>query len=168
MYRLELLQRGAWTQLAIARREDDGLIGDIGIRVAEDGSEAEIGFTLGRTAQRQGLATEAVTETCALIFERTQARRILAITDARNVSAVRLIERIGMRRIATADAVFRGEPCIEYTYELPRPIAAHPPAGRGATRRLAGASGGGPRSTRRALRRARGAHLRIDRRVSAG
>ncbi|HEX6572843.1 MAG TPA: GNAT family N-acetyltransferase [Steroidobacteraceae bacterium] len=127
MYRIKLLQRGAWTQLAIARREDDGLIGDIGIRVAEDGSEAEIGFTLGRTAQRQGLATEAVTETCALIFERTQARRILAITDARNVSAVRLIERIGMRRIATADAVFRGEPCIEYTYELPRPLAAHRP-----------------------------------------
>jgi aminoglycoside 6'-N-acetyltransferase len=120
MYRMKLLQRGAWTQLAIARREDDGLIGDIGIRVAEDGSEAELGFTLGRTAQRQGLATEAVTEACTLIFERTEARRILAITDARNTSAIRLVERIGMRRIATADAVFRGEPCVEYTYELPR------------------------------------------------
>jgi aminoglycoside 6'-N-acetyltransferase len=121
MYRIKLLQRGTWTQLAIARREDDGLIGDIGIRIAEDGSEAEIGFTLGRTAQRQGLATEAVTEACALVFERTGARRILAIVDARNLSAIRLVERIGMRRIATADAMFRGEPCVEYTYELPRP-----------------------------------------------
>lgn len=128
MYRTKLLQRGAWTQIAIARREDDGLIGDIGIRLAEDGSEAEIGFTLGRTAQRQGLATEAVTEACALVFERTDVRRILAITDARNTSAIRLVERIGMRRIATADAVFRGEPCIEYTYELPRPAAADTPA----------------------------------------
>jgi RimJ/RimL family protein N-acetyltransferase/SAM-dependent methyltransferase len=127
MYRMKLLQRGAWTQLAIARREDDGLIGDIGIRVAEDGNEAEIGFTLGRTAQRQGLATEAVTEACTLIFERTEARRILAITDARNTSAIRLVERIGMRRIATADAVFHGEPCVEYTYELPRSeVAAQP------------------------------------------
>lgn len=124
MYRIKLLQRGAWTQLAIARREDDGLIGDIGIRVAEDGSEAEIGFTLGRTAQRQGLATEAVTEACTLIFERTEARRILAITDARNTAAIRLVERIGMRRIATAVAVFRGEPCVEYTYELPRQAVA--------------------------------------------
>ena len=124
MYRIELLQRGAWTQLAIARREDDGLIGDIGIRVAEDGSEAEIGFSLGRTAQRQGLATEAVTEACALVFERTAARRILAVTDARNTSAIRLVERIGMRRIATADAVFRDEACVEYTYELPRRATA--------------------------------------------
>lgn len=129
MYRIKLLQRGAWTQLAIARREDDGLIGDIGIRVAEDGSEAEIGFTLGRTAQRQGLATEAVTEACRLVFETTEARRILAITDARNTSAIRLVERIGMRRIATADAVFRGEPCVEYTYELPRTLAAVERAG---------------------------------------
>lgn len=131
MYRIKLLQRGAWTQLAIARREDDGLIGDIGIRIAEDGSEAEIGFTLGRAAQRQGLATEAVTAACDLVFERTEVRRILAITDARNASAIRLIERIGMRRIATADAVFRGEPCIEYTYELPRsaPAEAATPAG---------------------------------------
>lgn len=124
MYRIKLLQRGAWTQLAIARREDDGLIGDIGLRIAADGSEAEIGFTLGRTAQRQGLATEAVTEACALVFESTQARRILAVTDARNVSAIRLIERIGMRRIATTEALFRGEPCVEYTYELPRPAHA--------------------------------------------
>ena len=129
MYRMKLLQRGAWTQLAIARREDDGLIGDIGIRVAEDGSEAEIGFTLGRTAQRQGLATEAVTEACTLIFERTEARRILAITDSRNTSAIRLVERIGMRRISTDDAVFRGEPCVEYTYELPRlAVAPRPPS----------------------------------------
>jgi aminoglycoside 6'-N-acetyltransferase len=124
MYRIRLLEHGSWTQLAIARREDDGLIGDIGIRVAEDGGEAEIGFTLGRTAQRQGLATEAVTEACALVFERTAARRILAITDARNASAIRLIERVGMRRIATASTTFRGEPCIEYTYELPRPVLA--------------------------------------------
>ena len=124
MYRIKLLQRGAWTQLAIARREDDGLIGDIGIRIAPDGTEAEIGFTLGRAAQRQGLATEAVTEACTLVFERTGVRRIIATTDARNTSAIRLVERLGMRRIATAEAVFRGEPCVEHTYELPRAAPA--------------------------------------------
>ena len=32
-----------------------------------------------------------------------------------------------MRRIATGDAVFRGEPCVEYTYELPRQAAAPRP-----------------------------------------
>lgn len=121
MHEAEPLRYDAWTQLAIARREDDGLIGDIGIRVAADGSEAEVGFTLGRTAQRQGLATEAVSAACALVFELTPARRILAVVDARNTSAIRLVERIGMRRIATAPAVFRGEACVEHTYELRRP-----------------------------------------------
>lgn len=127
-YRFKLLDTGAWSQVAIARREDDGLIGDIGLAIAEDGSEAEIGFTLGRTAQRQGLATEALTEACALVFQRTHARRILAVVDSRNSPAIRLVERIGMRRIGTADAVVRGEPCVEHTYELPRPSAAAAPA----------------------------------------
>jgi RimJ/RimL family protein N-acetyltransferase/SAM-dependent methyltransferase len=120
MHQVEPLRSDAWTQLAIARREDDGLIGDIGIRVAADGSEAEVGFTLGRSAQRQGLATEAVTAACALVFELTPVRRILAIVDSRNASAIRLVERIGMRRIATDQATFRGEPCVEHTYELRR------------------------------------------------
>jgi RimJ/RimL family protein N-acetyltransferase/SAM-dependent methyltransferase len=123
MQRVEPLLYDAWTQLAIARREDDALIGDIGIRLAADGSEAEVGFTLGRTAQRQGLATEAVTIACALVFELTPARRILAVIDARNTSAIRLVERVGMRRVATSQAIFRGEPCVEHTYELGRPTA---------------------------------------------
>jgi RimJ/RimL family protein N-acetyltransferase/SAM-dependent methyltransferase len=126
MQRVEPLLYDAWTQLAIARREDDALIGDIGIRLAADGSEAEVGFTLGRTAQRQGLATEAVTIACALVFELTPARRILAVIDARNTSAIRLVERVGMRRVATSQALFRDEPCVEHTYELGRSTAFEP------------------------------------------
>jgi RimJ/RimL family protein N-acetyltransferase len=117
MDRAPILAHGTWTQFAIARCEDDALIGDIGVHVAEDGLEAEIGFTLGRAAQRQGLATEAVTLACALIFELTPARRIVAITDARNVAAIRLVERLGMRRVGTAPAMFRDQPCVEHTYE---------------------------------------------------
>jgi len=45
---------------------------------------------------------------------------VVAITDARNSTAIRLLERIGMRRLRTRDAVFRGEACREHSYALSR------------------------------------------------
>ena len=115
-----LFRSGEWVQLGIADRGTNALIGDIGIRVSVEAKEAEIGFTLVAQVQRRGLATEAVTEAIALIFEQTKVGRVVAITDARNLPSIRLLERLGMHRIASENAVFQGEPCIEYVYELAR------------------------------------------------
>jgi RimJ/RimL family protein N-acetyltransferase len=54
------------------------------------------GFTLSRKSQGRGLATEAVRGAIYLIFERTPALRVHAVTDARNLPCIRLLERIGM------------------------------------------------------------------------
>ena len=105
---------GAWCQLGIAERGDDGLIGDIGIHLQADGGAAEIGFTLARHAQGRGLALEAVQAAINLVFAHTAAARVVGITDARNSASVRLLERAGMRRFTTLDAVFRGETCVEH------------------------------------------------------
>ena len=110
---------GDWIQIAIARPEDQGLIGDIGICFAEDGQHAEIGFTLSRPAQGRGIATAAVREAIALIFSVSDVARVIAITDARNVASIRLLERLGMQHLHTREAVFRGEPCLEHTYTTP-------------------------------------------------
>ncbi len=121
MSAIPLLQPGAWTQIGIARAGDDRLIGDIGLFLAPDGGHAEIGYTLSRAAQGRGLATLAVREAIALVFEQTAADHVIAITDDRNVPSIRLLERAGLHRIATDEAVFRGEPCVEHTYALARP-----------------------------------------------
>jgi RimJ/RimL family protein N-acetyltransferase len=115
---IPLFPTGEWVQLAIADPPTDGLIGDIGLYIDDD--VAEIGFTLSPRWQRRGLATEAVSAAIQLVFEQTEAERIIGITDARNSASVRLLERVGMHRVATDKAVFRGEECIEHTFAISR------------------------------------------------
>jgi aminoglycoside 6'-N-acetyltransferase len=114
-------QPGEWLQSAIAARSTGKLVGDIGLHLSADAGEAELGFTLQRSAQGQGMATEAVRLAIDLLFEQTTAARIVGITDARNDSSMRLLERVGMTRIRTQQAMFRGEACVEHTYCIARP-----------------------------------------------
>ncbi len=114
-----------WFQLAIAECASGRLIGDIGICVhAGDDAHAEIGFTLAPQAQHLGLGTEAVRTAVAMLFEHTGVKRIVGITDARNIASLRLLERIGMGQVQTLETVFRGEPCTELLCELRRPASA--------------------------------------------
>jgi RimJ/RimL family protein N-acetyltransferase len=115
-----LFARDAWVQLGIADRETNRLMGDIGIGMSADGTRAEIGFSLSANAQGRGLATEAVRAAVRLIFAHTSAASIAGITDARNAASIRLLERVGMHRVETKEALFRGEPCVEYVYEMSR------------------------------------------------
>ena len=112
--------RAEWLQLALADRETGSLIGDIGICVTPDGTCAELGFTLAPPFQGRGLGTEALLDTIGLLFGHSPVVRVICITDARNTPSIRLLERAGMKRVATAEAVFRGETCIEHTYEISR------------------------------------------------
>ena len=123
MSRPPLFPRGSWLQLAIADRKGDGLAGDIGICVAGDGSAAELGITLSPGLQGRGLATEALGEAVALVFEHSPAGQVVCVADARNDACLRLLERAGMRRVASTEALFKGEPCTEHTYVLFRPAA---------------------------------------------
>ena len=111
-----LFQPGKWAQLAIARAEDDALVGDVGLFVAEDHSAAEIGFTLSATARSRGYATAAAAASIQLLFEQTAVPRVVGITDARNAASVRVLERVGMSRVEARELVFKGEPCVEWVY----------------------------------------------------
>lgn len=121
-----LAQPGGWTQLGIEDRARGKLVGDIGLRVDASGAEAEFGITLAPSAQGGGRATEAAGLAIALAFEASAAARVIAVTDARNFASIRLLERLGMTRLATTAAVFRGEACTEHTYAIAR--GAAPPA----------------------------------------
>jgi [ribosomal protein S5]-alanine N-acetyltransferase len=115
-----LFRPGEWAQIGIAQPHQPDLIGDIGLYLAEDARHAEIGFTLARPAHGRGLATAAVREALGLVFQCTSVERVLGITDARNQASIALLERVGMRRQETRDAIFRGEPCLEVVYALSR------------------------------------------------
>lgn len=115
-----LFEPGKWCQIAIADTGTLELIGDIGLWVSEDEQNAEIGFTLSPLRQGRGIATDAVRLAVQIVFEQTKAMQVQGIADARNVPSLRLLERIGMRRVETRSAMFRDEPCIEYVYTISR------------------------------------------------
>jgi aminoglycoside 6'-N-acetyltransferase len=116
----QLFTLGDWVQLGIAERESDRLIGDIGIFVSADEITGEIGFTLAPAVQGRGIATAAVRQALQLVFGITRVQQVRAITDSRNGRSIRLLERVGFRPYVSRAAVFRGEPCVEEVYVLPR------------------------------------------------
>ncbi len=108
-----------WFQLGIADRLTDRLIGDIGFSICGPGHQhAELGFTLARPAQGQGLATEAVRAMIDVLFEHTGIARVVSMVHTQNHACVRLLQRVGMTLVGTVDSVFRGEPCVEYVYTI--------------------------------------------------
>jgi RimJ/RimL family protein N-acetyltransferase len=113
----ELGDDGRWAQVAIALKNTDTLIGDVGSCVS--GDAAEIGFSLAPEAQNRGYAAEACRALIELLFARG-VRRIVAIVDARNVAAIALIERLGMTLERTEEAEFKGAMCLEHHFALAR------------------------------------------------
>jgi aminoglycoside 6'-N-acetyltransferase len=90
--------RNRWYQMAIERREDGCLIGDIGfILFSEEAHQAEIGFSLAPQYQRQGYATEAVRGMLHYLFMERGLHRVRGHCVGRNVRSARLLERVGMR-----------------------------------------------------------------------
>lgn len=120
MSAITLLQPGAWSQIGIANADGGLLLGDIGLFLASDGEAAEFGITLRRQSQGHGVATAAAREAINLVFEQTNARRVVGITNVRNLPSIRLLERVGMRWVESRDAVCRDQPCVEHIYAISR------------------------------------------------
>ena len=109
-----------WIQLGIADTHTDQLLGDIGIFLSNDERVAEVGFTLSKSAQGKGIATDAVRAALQIVFSVAQVHTVRAITDARNHASIRLLERLQFVFASKEDTVFKGEACTEFTYQLPR------------------------------------------------
>jgi RimJ/RimL family protein N-acetyltransferase len=117
---IESLIPDQWIQLGIAHASNDQLLGDIGVYLSRDEMSAEIGFTLSKNAQGRGIATDVVRATLQLVFAVAPVRVVRAITDARNHPSIRLLERLHFVFLSEAAVEFKGEWCIEQTYELSR------------------------------------------------
>jgi len=49
---------------------------------------------------------------------KSAVQKIVGITDARNQASIRLLERVGMHKTKSEEAIFRGAPCIEHYFEI--------------------------------------------------
>jgi RimJ/RimL family protein N-acetyltransferase len=112
---------GTWFQMAIELAETGELVGDCGLHPLPDQPrQVEIGFTLSPDHQDKGYATEAVACLLDYVFGRLNKHRAIAITDATNVPAARVLERVGMRREGhfLQNVWFKGGWGDEYLYAL--------------------------------------------------
>lgn len=114
------LAPGAWRQWAIAEMQSDRLVGDLGVWLAPDGSEAEFGITITPAAQRLGYASEAVHGLLDLLFARPEIREVRATTDIRNRACLTVLERAGMPRVGSRFAEYKSECCTEVVFCVSR------------------------------------------------
>ena len=109
-----------WYQLAMVRKQDGLLIGDVAAHFFDEGRQVELGFTLDSAYQKQGYATEAMRAVLKLLFLELKKHRVSATCDAQNVGAQRLLERLGFRQegVFRKNIFFKGSWGDETTYAM--------------------------------------------------
>lgn len=131
---MQVVQPGApgeWYQVAIADRSTGQLIGDCAFCVLPSSPDhpvhVEIGFTLARSRQGSGYATEAVGRLITALFEELGVARVQALCDIDNTASIRLLERLGMQLAGYfAESFWDGtEWRSEYAYAIERAAWCH-------------------------------------------
>jgi RimJ/RimL family protein N-acetyltransferase len=112
-----------WFQYAIAQRDGDPLIGDIGVNLHENLMRAEIGFTLATPSQGKGYAFEALSRVLDHLYSDQNLHSVSAECDARNLRSAKLLGRLGF----TAEGCRRQHTFIkgEWTDDLLFGMLAH-------------------------------------------
>jgi RimJ/RimL family protein N-acetyltransferase len=90
-----------WYQVGVFLRTGGKLIGDCGFRpLAASPEQVEVGITLAPEYQGQGYAAEALRALLNFLFATLDKHRVFGSVDPRNLSSIKLLERIGMRKEA--------------------------------------------------------------------
>jgi RimJ/RimL family protein N-acetyltransferase len=114
---------GEWYQIALELKATGEMIGDcVFFLLREDPRQAEIGYTLARSHQGRGYASEAICRLLDYLFGELCLHRVRANCDADNLASSRLLERVGMRREAhfVENFWFKGRWTSEYWYAILR------------------------------------------------
>lgn len=111
---------GTWRQFALADLGTDMLLGDIGVWLSSDGVHAEFGLSLAPAAQGHGHGSECMRGLLELLFSSTTVTCVIARTDVRNLACVAALARAGMRPVATRQAEYKAESCVEQVFAARR------------------------------------------------
>ncbi|MGU3495641.1 GNAT family N-acetyltransferase [Xanthobacteraceae bacterium A53D] len=92
-------QEGDFFHLAVVRRADDMLVGEVMLRLAgREARQGEVGYLFNPDHSGQGYATEAVAAIIGIGFSTFGFHRIFARLLGGNTRSIRLLERLGLRR----------------------------------------------------------------------
>lgn len=99
--RTTVAAEGDFLQLAIERREDGRVLGDLFFSLRSLQHEVGvIGWTLDPEHHGRGYVTEAARAMLALAFDRMGLHRVMAELDLRNTASAAVCRRLGMREEA--------------------------------------------------------------------
>ncbi len=93
---------GTDVTFAVERRDDNILVGAVGLRVDRDLNKAELGYWIGKPFWNRGYATEATVAILDFGFGELELNRIQAGHLARNPASGRVMQKSGMVLEGTA------------------------------------------------------------------
>ncbi len=93
---------GKLLTFAVVLRDNEKLIGAVGLKVDRYSNKADLGYWIGKPYWNAGYATEAARAALAAGFDELDLNRIGAFHLARNPSSGRVMEKLGMLREGTA------------------------------------------------------------------
>jgi len=139
----ERLAGGEAYHLAIARREDDVMVGCVGLTLDRAGRSAELGYWVGRRHWGQGIAPEVAGRLARWAIAHLDIDRLTASALAENGRSAAVLKRIGFREAGQGmqDFLSRGRPMPVLLFEAARADLAPPAAPAPA---LPAAEGGRP------------------------
>lgn len=101
--------QAGWTRLII-HASDRKLIGDIGFLAPPDAmGTVELGYSIIPSYRRQGYAVEAARTMLDWAAGQPGVRRIIAACKPDNSASIRVLEKVGMRRVAADEAKLHWE-----------------------------------------------------------
>lgn len=115
------LKENDWIQFAVALKETDELIGDLGCYIKKDDiRQARIGFSLAAKYWRRGYVSEVVPYLLTYLFEDMDIHRVAADCDVENIASYRTLEKLGFRREAhfVESYLVNGIYASEYHYAM--------------------------------------------------
>lgn len=116
-------RQGDWLQLAIHDRHSGELVGDLALHSMTEGDAVyEIGFTLARVNQGRGYASEAGALLVNYLFTEVAASKIVANTDRRNLSSIKLLVTLGFEHqpLRSWNETFKNEEVTMDHFEISR------------------------------------------------
>jgi RimJ/RimL family protein N-acetyltransferase len=117
------LKQDGWIQYAVALKDTNELVGDLGCYIKKDDvRQARIGFTLAAKYWRKGYITEVIPCLLRHLFEEMNVHRVAADCDVDNIASYRTLEKLGFRREAhfIESYLVNGVYASEYHYGLLR------------------------------------------------